>query len=114
MSLTKYITVNLNPRTGMFSAIFNKFKYSRVSDVATVRKIFSNEKARLIHTIKIKNPNSIYELAKILQRDFKSVVCDVKLLEGLGIIKLVHSHVNGRQRLRPVIGAIQVSITINL
>jgi hypothetical protein len=35
------------------------------SGLLALRQLLSDEKARILHTIKTKNPKSIYELAKI-------------------------------------------------
>jgi len=61
-------------------------KEHKLQEISTIRKLISNEKIRLLHTIKDKKPNSIYQLAKVLSRDLKSVRTDIKLLRSLGII----------------------------
>ena len=110
--------ISITEKEGAFSSIFHKFKGERkdynYSGVASLRQLLSNEKARLLHTIKTKQPTSIYELAKLLGRDFKSVRQDIKLLEHFGFIELISSHKKGRERLRPVIEVDQVVITVNI
>ena len=76
---------------GRFNAIFRKITGEKDYDfegLSMLRKLLSNEKARLMHVIKTKKPESIYDLAKILGRDFKSVSDDVKLLEKIGFLDL--------------------------
>lgn len=107
-------TINLNQKKGVFSSIFNKITGRSSSELADLRQVLSNEKARILHTIKIKNPNSIYELSKFLERDFKAVRHDIKLLQQFGFVELMVSHKKGRERLKPVIDADQIIITINL
>src|SRR3989338_6003649 len=83
--------VTITDEGGTFNAFFKHFRADAEYDfegLALVRKILSNEKARLLHTIKKKSPGSIYELAKMLKRDFKSVSEDVKLLEKFGFIQM--------------------------
>ena len=110
---TKNITLSQNE--GAFSAIFQKFKGdTKNSDVADVRQLLSNEKARLLHIAKTKQPESVYKLAKLLNRDFKSVRQDIRLLEKFGMVELVASHKQGRERLRPIVDADQLIITINI
>jgi predicted transcriptional regulator len=109
---TKNIT--LDEKGGTFSTIFGKKKDKKTSDVANLRQLLSNEKARLLHVIKIKKPLSIYELSKILGRDFKAVRKDIKLLEKFGFVELISSYKNGRERLRPVVDIDQLVITINI
>jgi len=67
-----------------------------------------------LHTCRTKQPDSIYKLAKLLGRDFKAVRQDIKILEQFGFIELISSHKHGRERLRPVVDADQVVITVNL
>ena len=109
-------TITLSEKEGTFSTIFQKFKGHKKqnSEIANLRSLFSNEKSRILHIIKTKKPASIYELAKILGRDFKAVRQDIKLLERFGFIELISSHKHGRERLRPVVDMDKVVITVNL
>ena len=108
-------TITIAEKAGAFSSIFHKIKGSKKqSDISILRQLLSNEKARLLHIIKTKQPESIYKLAKILGRDFKAVRHDIRILEQFGIIELISSHKEGRERLRPIVDADQVIITINL
>lgn len=108
-------TISITEKTGTFSTILKKFKgSSKNSEIQGLRNLLSNEKARLLHIIKTKNPESIYKLAKLLGRDFKAVRKDIRVLERFGFIELISSHKKGRERLRPVIDAEQVVITITI
>ena len=108
-------TITLTEKGGTFSSIFHKLKGSKQeSDLSNIRQLLSNEKARLLHVAKTKQPDSIYGLAKLLNRDFKAVRKDIRLLEKFGFIELISSFKNGRELLRPVVDANQVIITINL
>jgi predicted transcriptional regulator len=110
---SKYIT--LSEKGGTFSTIFGRKKSSKKStEVEVLRQLLSNEKARLLHIAKTKQPESIYELAKLLGRDFKAVRQDIRLLEQYGFIELITSHKHGRERLRPLVDADKVIITISL
>ncbi len=82
--------------------------------LSTLRKLLSNEKARLLYTIKSKNPKSIYELAKILKRDFKSVSQDMKLLQRFGFIDFVSEKTGKRARLKPLLAIDVLNIQIKL
>ncbi len=110
--------ITLAERTGGFSAIFHRFKGEKkefdFSTLSTLRTLLSNEKARLLYVIKTKQPNSIYELAKILGRDFKAVRHDIRLLNKFGFIELVTANKGGRERLKPVLAIDQLKITINI
>ena len=108
-------TITIAEKEGTFSTIFHKIKASKKdSGISSLRQLLSNEKARLLHVCKTKQPESIYELAKLLSRDFKAVRHDIRILEQFGFIELISSISHGRERLRPVVDADQVVITINL
>lgn len=108
-------TISLSQNEGTFSVIFQKFrKDNKNSELSDLRQLLSNEKARLLHITKTKQPESIYKLAKLLNRDFKSVRKDIKLLEKFGIIELIVTHKKGRERLRPIVDTDQLIITINI
>ena len=110
--------INFVEESGTFNTFFKKMTGSQSQEdmdfesLSMLRKLLSNEKARLIHTIKTKKPKSIYELAKLLDRDFKSVIQDIKLLQKFGFIEMIAEKSGKRNRLRPVISV--DSITINL
>jgi len=108
-------TITIAEKAGAFSSIFHKIKGSKKkSEIAILRQLLSNEKAKLLHIIKTKQPDSIYKLAKILGRDFKAVRQDIRILEQFGFIELISSHKQGRERLKPVVDADQIIITINI
>jgi predicted transcriptional regulator len=82
------------------------------SGISALRQLLSNEKAKIIHVVKNQNPTSIYDLTKKLNRTFKSVTEDLKLLERFGFIEIVEEKVNNRIRHKPVL--VVDSVTINL
>ncbi|MEK6926828.1 MAG: hypothetical protein AABX11_00195 [Nanoarchaeota archaeon] len=108
--------INIVDKGGTFASFFKRmsgdsedFDYEGIS---ALRKILSNEKARLLHTIKTKSPNSIYQLARLLGRDFKSVSLDIKLLERFGFIEMISEHTGKRERLKPIL--VLENLTINI
>ena len=56
--------------------------------IDTMRAILTNKRLLILKTIKEKEPNSIYELAKILGRDLKNINQDLKLLADAGLVIL--------------------------
>lgn len=60
-------------------------------------------KAKIIRTIQLNSPQSIYELAKILGKDQGYIQKEVKFLEGLGILKVKSSKSNGRTKNIPIV-----------
>lgn len=110
--------INIVEEGGAFQAFFKRFssdtKGYDFEGISALRRLLSNERARLLHTIKTKSPKSIYELAKLLSRDFKSVEQDIKLLERFGFIDLISEKSGNRNRLRPVIVIDTLHITIKV
>ena len=84
------------------------------SGILALRQLLSNEKARILHVIKTQKPKSIYELAKKLNRGFKTVNDDVKLLERFGFIELIEEKTKNRIRHRPAIMVDTISINVKI
>ena len=106
MAKSKTREITITESKGAFS-IFRQTKTAKkdydFSGVLALRQLLSNEKARILHVIKNKKPKSIYELAKQLERGFKSVNDDIKLLDRFGFIDLIEEKTKNRTRHRPVI-----------
>lgn len=116
MAKVKTREITITEEKGAFS-IFNPGKSKKKYDfegISALRKIISNEKARILHTIKTENPKSIYDLAKKLNRTFKSVSDDVKLLERFGFIELLKETTKKRERLKPVISVDTMTIHLKV
>ena len=103
---TRIREITITDDRGAFTSFFKKITGDKsdfsFKGLASLRSLLSNEKARIIHVIKTRNPKSIYEVAKMVQRDFKSVSQDINLLEEFGFIDLIKENTGGRKRLRPV------------
>lgn len=110
--------VTLGIESGTFTGIFRRLRGEKrgynFSGISALRQLLSNERARLLHTIKTNQPESIYHLAKLLGRDFKSVRQDVRLLEKFGFLDLESERKGKREMLKPVIAVDSVTITVNL
>ncbi len=110
-------TINLRAESGSFSSIFSRFKSQKEGknpDLSLLRSLLSNEKARILHVLKTKQPNSIYELAKTVGRDFKSVRQDIRVMEQMGFIEMIPVHKGKRQKLKPLLVIDQLNITITI
>jgi len=53
-----------------------------------MRKVLTEERLRIVKTIKKEHPTSIYELAKLLKRDVKNTFDDVQFLAQAGLVEL--------------------------
>ena len=103
---------------GTFESMFKHFKKSNKNynfdGLSTLRNLLSNEKAKILHTIKKSKPESIYSLAKILKRDFKAVSSDLSTLEKFGFIDFISQATGKRERLKPIISVDTINIKIKI
>lgn len=110
--------INIVDDQGVFATFFKKFtqgeKEYDFDSLSALRKLLSNEKAKILYTIKTKKPNSMYSLAKILERDFKSVSNDIKLLERFGFIEMIAEKTGKRERLKPILSSDTITINIKV
>jgi len=67
------------------------------------RKFLTPKRIDLLRVVHRQEPQSIYELAKSVDRDFKNVKDDVELLARVGLIELEHEH-DARERITPRVG----------
>ena len=114
---TKTREITITEDHGAFSIFRTKKLKKEEYDfygMSALRQLLSNEKARIIHTIKTEKPNSIYELAKKLERSFKSVSDDIKLLERFGFIELIAERTGKRIKHKPIITANKVNIIVRI
>ena len=72
-------------------------------DMSGLAKIFSPERIRLIMTVRDEKPESIYQLAKLLERAPGNVKKDVDELAELGILELKKKKTKdqGREAIQP-------------
>ncbi|MEM4719246.1 MAG: hypothetical protein QXG18_00025 [Candidatus Pacearchaeota archaeon] len=99
---TKTIYFYLNPsEQGFISKILKNEEDFDSSDIDNLRKIISKQKGKIIYFLKNKKIKSIYNLAKILGRDFKSVYSDLKILEKFGFIEFILEKNGNKEKLIP-------------
>ncbi len=115
----RYMEIRL--KRGTFTAFFRRFRVKEkqyggieLAGITALRQLLSNEKARILHVIQEKKPSSIYELTKLLKRDFKSVREDIELLRHFGFVRLVAEKKGKRRRLKPVLNLDSLQLTITI
>lgn len=117
MVKTKIREITIRENKGTFSIFktpgVSKESYD-FSGILALRQLLSNEKARVLNTIKVQKPISIYDLAKKLNRGFKSVNDDIKLLERFGFVELTEEKTKKRIRHKPHLVVEGITIHIKL
>jgi len=92
-----------------------KIKLNKIvfNNVETLRSILTTERVRVLHCIKEKKPKSIYELAKMLDRNWRLVAKDVELLSNLGIVKL-EKREKPKEVIRPIVNFNKMDINVTI
>ena len=80
-------------------------------NIEAMRKILSEERLRILKTIKKEHPKSIYELAKFLNRDIKNTFDDVQFLAQMGLIELKKTK-EGREKTVPKVNYDRILLEI--
>jgi predicted transcriptional regulator len=70
--------------------------------LGVMRKFITDERLRVLKTIKKYQPSSVYELAKILKRDIKNVSDDVNYLESIELLEVKRTN-KGRSKSTPLV-----------
>jgi predicted transcriptional regulator len=88
-----------------------KHKGVYFENLDTMRKVLTEERLRVLKTIKTNNPQSIYELAKLIKRDIKNTFNDVQFLAQVGLIELKKTK-DGREKTTPQVNYDQILLEI--
>jgi predicted transcriptional regulator len=59
-----------------------------LTSIEAARNFLTRERLALLHTIRSRHPGSLYELAKMVDRDFKNVQEDIRILERHGLVRI--------------------------
>ena len=80
-------------------------------NLEAMRKALTDERLRILKTIKKENPQSIYELAKLLGRDIKNTFDDVQFLTQVGLLELKKTK-HGREKTKPMVNYDRILLEI--
>ncbi len=78
-----------------------------------MRRILTEKRLEILHTIKKKRPSSTYELAKILHRDLTNVIDDLRYLSELGLVVLKKSK-TGKEKTIPSVDYDKIRLEIGV
>jgi predicted transcriptional regulator len=99
-----------NPKKSALAAMKNAIKTGKpdirddeltCDSMDAMLKIMSKTRFEVFAAIVEHKPDSLYKLAKILEKDQGNVLRDVKALESLGLVKLKPVKDGERERLKP-------------
>lgn len=76
------------------------------------RKVLTEKRLELLHTIKREKPETIKQLAELTGRDIKNVSDDLKFLAGLDLVTLDRDMGKKRGRVTPRVGYDKIRIEI--
>ncbi|MFN3480523.1 MAG: ArsR family transcriptional regulator [Thermodesulfovibrionales bacterium] len=76
-----------------------------------MRSLITDQRLKILRAIRKHNPESIYELAKILKRDTKNVSDDIHFLSDLGLIEIKESK-DGRKKTTPKVNYQKILVEI--
>lgn len=74
----------------------------RSASLKALLTVATENRLQLFRLIHEDHPESVYDLAKLFDGDLGYISKEVRVLEGLGLIKLEKETVNGRDRLKPL------------
>src|SRR3990172_4528649 len=77
------------------------------------RRALTERRLEMLHVIKEKHPSSVYELAKMLDRDIKNVNMDLEYLKEVGLVEIKRSK-EKRERVIPEVNydAIELLVAV--
>ena len=83
-------------------------------NVESFREFFTPKRIELLQVIKHRQPKSIYALAKLTNREIKSVVMDIKILEKYNLIDTKKISAKGKTgyKVRPIFDYDKLTVDI--
>jgi predicted transcriptional regulator len=70
------------------------------TSIEAARNLLTPQRLALLRAVRSGRPGSIYELAKMVNRDLKNVQDDLRLLETYGLIRMADGARLGKRRVR--------------
>jgi predicted transcriptional regulator len=85
------------------------------TSLEAARNLLTPSRLALLRAVRTRRPGSIYELAKIVDRDLKNVQDDLRLLERYGLVRMSRGRSIGKRRVKipqAVFGEIALRIAL--
>ena len=58
------------------------------TSIEAARNFLTRERLALLRAIRTRHPSSLYQLAKVMNRDFKNIQEDIRVLERHGLVRI--------------------------
>jgi predicted transcriptional regulator len=78
------------------------------NNLKEMRKVLTEKRLELLKAIKDKKPASVYELAKMVNRDIKNVLQDLSYLQELGLVEITET----RDKKIPHVGYDKIALEV--
>ena len=80
-------------------------------NLEAMRKVLTENRLKILKTVRKEHPSSIYELAKFLKRDVKNTFDDIQCLADIGLVELKKTK-EGRGRNTPIVNYEKIILEI--
>jgi predicted transcriptional regulator len=70
------------------------------TSIEAARNLLTPNRLALLRAVRSGRPGSIYELAKMVNRDLKNIQDDLRLLEMYGLVRMADATRSGKRRVR--------------
>lgn len=80
-------------------------------NLAAMRRVLTENRLKILKTVRKEHPSSIYELAKLLKRDVKNTFDDIQFLADIGLVELKKTK-EGRERNTPIVNYDKILLEI--
>ncbi len=91
----------------------NKSRGVYFTSLEAIWKVLTEKRLQLLHVIKEQEPDSVYNLSKIVKRDIKNVNDDLELLKNIGLVSITKAR-EGRRRVIPRVTYDKIQLEIGV
>lgn len=110
--MAKTLTIQIKPAEEALEGFRQTFKKLRVgrrvhrregvyfTSIEAARNLLTPTRLALLRAIRQHRPRSIYELARLLNRDLKNVQDDLQLLEEYGLVRMTRKRGVGKRTVK--------------
>lgn len=92
---------------------FDKSRGVYFTSLEAIRKVLTEKRLQLLHVIKEQEPDSVYNLSKIVKRNIKNVNDDLQLLKDIGLVSITKAR-KGRERVIPRVNYDKIQLEIGV